>query len=253
MENNKFTGMSTDIEQTERDKLHSQFPHYFTNGNQDIDIQFMPCESDAKKLYAYTDPIIMIKFTKKEEYAMQFLQGNLYMKNAAWFRQIESCGGNDIQGDALESKIPFPRLNLNGLKDSDGKPVEFVDVPYAVSPDTFISCLFSFRCVNVVSVNGWQVTVAFSDEQKNEFRTLGEYAVVILDPLRFVRMYDSATKEFKYSHRGLVDYQDLSNNEVANKINQDYMDIQLGAKPTKNTSLPLHRIKRVKYSYQQEL
>jgi len=184
-------------------------------------------------------PLIKIS---TEERLLDLQRGNLYLKNACYYRVIEN--GNKISGqaDLLESSIPYYGNAFKSL------PLEETEGHYSlVNPNTFISCFFGLNESNVVeSSENWRIFRI--NRESDRILEFGDHALVIFPLEKIVQsFYD--IKDYDNAFCGYVHYHDLSNQDVANKITEDLLKQRQGK--TKKAILP-ELIKDSTYEYQQE-
>lgn len=101
-------------------------------------------------------PVLLAKFTSKEEYAKDIINGNLYMNNVKYYRALEENGGKKGQGDKNEmvfvsvpEKIRISNretkedlLNLNGQ-------CKYLKISYKEDEDILLYCLSSIKINNL--------------------------------------------------------------------------------------------------------
>ena len=198
------------------------------------------------KYFQIQEPIFLVRFFDKREYAEEFQSGKIRMGNAALYREMENESGDTIRGDAYEHKIPFYNgADFLDINDSD------TDEPlYMTTAKNFICCFYSYKENNVAYIDSNAIVLKITDGL-DKFDEKWKFAVVI-DYNKFSRVFDNAVNSFDYKAHMSVRYFDFSNRDEANKYNLDIMKYYTTGAINKHTPPPLSFVKDVKYKYQQE-
>ncbi len=148
-------------------------------------------DTDIKKVLQDTFgefPVFFLKFTGKEKFAEEFMNGRMYANTPKYFQELEISTGIRGQGDANELMYTMP---CTGLKFYDFESKEFCfEIPKASGKiqyknDLTIPMLcfmgFSISDMNIISCTDNQVVLSFpftDDEYKNLKKAFGEYCVL---------------------------------------------------------------------------
>ncbi len=135
------------------------------------------------------EPIFYLKFTSKESYANDILDGKLYANTAKWFRDKELNSGEHGQGDKNELQYSMPLFSIR-FTDPETGNFEF-EIPQAKGRISFdrddnipIVCFVGIP-LNEMKIlystpNDLIFSLPFSEREFSEIsKTFGEYCVLI--------------------------------------------------------------------------
>lgn len=196
----------------------------------------------------FTLPLVM--FSEKNH--LQELQnGLMYMRNVSHYRQMESESGNTIQGDQLESKLPYSGRHFKKLLRDNNIPMENIVSNWSLmAANTFICCMYAYKESNIVNRGKNEIALGINMEQ-DYLNKLGDHALVICDPDRFIQSFNSISTEYNYKQHGYVKYYDLHDHETSDTETEKYIVHLASTDPQKTIRRP-EFIKHIKYEYQQE-
>lgn len=176
---------------------------------------------------------LLIKF-KREDIIDSLQSGCLYMNSLSVFRRIEKDSEDDKVGDMIDGLMHVhegylileePEIQVHKLDDVGLK------TKYS---DDFCYCFYGMNCENYHE--------CFTDEQKEKFPEMGEWALIVLNYNELMRRILDAIKDKGYElYGGFVRYYNpnIDAFNVRELLSKDGLKF-----------IPL--LKRNKYEYQQE-
>lgn len=176
---------------------------------------------------------MLAKF-KSEEIIDSLQKGCVYMNTLTTFRRIERDSDDDKVGDWLDGLMHIHKGFL--IVDEPNSVIQILENEGLRTKfsDDYCYCFFGMNETNYHK--------EFTDEQKQKFREMGEYALLILNYEEFLRRFLNAISDKGYEvYDGFVNYYDPG-------IDSFNVRQLLGTEGLK--MIPL--LKRKKYSYQQE-
>jgi len=193
----------------------------------------------------------LVRFSKKH-YLQELQQGSMYMRNACYYRAMESECGNTVQGDQLESKLPYYSgnyfqkiLSKNNISSDD-----IIGNWSLMAANNFICCMYAFNESNIINRGENWITLGINRRQ-NDIKKFGEHALVICDVDRFIQSFGTTTIDCSYKQQGYVEYHDLYDHDIADVITGKYIAHLASTDPQKAIQRP-EFIKNINYEYQQE-
>lgn len=161
----------------------------------------------------------LIKIFEKKEYRDSFLKGNLYMNKLGFFKKTENIQNDDGKRfDELEGISGHMQPNKTIITTENRKKIK------PISPIIFrsnISDHISVFCVFGYKFKGTEIT--------KEFLKLGNFAVVILNPLEFLLRFNSYIDEKEFvGGSAFIKYQDYNffHRQIINALELPYFKDQ---------------------------
>jgi len=205
----------------------------------------------------------LVRFSTELEHLEELQKGTMYLRNACHYRRIESTTGDTVQGDLLDCKIPysgaafekaFAEAGLTkyldrGLTKAGVTKEDMVGDLSLMGANTFICCMFAFNSGNVMGCDEKYLLLKINEDQ-DKLRKFGGWALVICNPERFIQSFDNAKVDCRRKFHGYVDYRDLQNQAVADKISDVFITSHFNANPQNLKAFEL--IKSTAYAFEQE-
>ena len=192
----------------------------------------------------------LVRFSKKD-HLQELQQGLMYMRNAGHYRAMQSESGNTIQGDQLESKLPYYSGNhMKKLLSTNNVSSDIVGHWSLMAANTFICCMYAFNESNIINRGENWITLGI-ERGENDLIEFGDHALVICGVDRFIQSFNNISINYSYKQQGHVQYHNLYDHEIADIVTEKYISYLAHTDP-KKTILPPEFIKDIKYEYQQE-
>ncbi len=131
----------------------------------------------------------LIKF-KNEEIINSLKSGKIYLNSLKWFREYENEFGDFVVGDSFEGMLHINDGELIIKETGERHKLNDTIIPTVLS-DSYVFCM--------TYVDPKNDSFEFTDEQKEELRSFGDTALVILDSNEFISRIKKAANEKGYN------------------------------------------------------
>lgn len=131
----------------------------------------------------------LIKF-KSKELIKSLQSGKIYLNSLKWFREYESASGDVVVGDSFEAMIYVNEATLVFQETGEQVALEDCLIP-TVESNSYVFCM--------TYINPQIESFQFNEQQKNEFKTFGDTALIILDSYEFINRIRAAAIAKGYS------------------------------------------------------